>query len=489
MIGRALTWLVLLLPLLGLVGACGRTQSGGDEGSETHWLSECSSNADCELGECLCGVCTMGCTSVRDCPTPLDLCLAQRPSGGECADRICQVPPPGQSAAAAQQGADPTFERLGSCDVGRVMDFVRTDDVRFADTEGTPSHAALDGDGFLVFGPNVPGFLRLSSRGDYVRLLPPPGFEVEAQVDHAAPQVDGSLLLSGIAGEPRLEHGWIGKLDENWNPLWEYRMELESVEHLDLEPLPDGGAVVAGVRWLDRLEGEGPAEDDVLLARFGGAGELLWERRLSFNKTHSFSNQRGFRTLALVGQSIRVVVPSDDGIYVVTSDLDGNVDQASMSRSLPESMRSFTSTGIAESIGIVALPDGGAAVYSIHNLVLLDAAGELRLQHDVAGDEYIGAVRFDAARTELVMAGHYVDTTRYDLPGPWLRALLFDGEIDWEARRPALSFGAEGKLEGAADSGPPLTGAAIDNQGNMLMTGQVGRGLEWVWVGAEACGG
>ena len=42
-----LTWLALVPPLLGLVGACGRTQSGGDEGSETHWLSECSSSADC----------------------------------------------------------------------------------------------------------------------------------------------------------------------------------------------------------------------------------------------------------------------------------------------------------------------------------------------------------------------------------------------------------------------------------------------------------
>jgi len=489
MMRRVLAALALALPLLWLIAACGRTQSGGDEGSETHWLSECSSNADCELGQCLCGVCTVGCSSVRDCPSSFDLCLAQTPTGLACDERICQLAPPGQTSPASQQGREPVFERLSSCDSGRAVDFVRTDDPRFEDAEGFPSHVVVDGQGFLVFGPKVPGFLRLSAQGKLVRLLPPPAFEISAVIDHVAAQADGSLLLSGTAGESQLEHGWVGKLDQNHNPLWERQLELEGVVHMYLEPLPDAGVVVAGVRWLDRL-GEGqPAGDDIFIARLSDAGELLWERRASFNGAHSFTNQQGYRILALVDQSIQVVVPTEQGVYRLTSDLDGNLDETSLERALPESIRQFTVTGHSESLGILGLPDGGAAVYSNHDLVVLDRAGELKLQHDIGEQSFIGATRFDAARGELLIAGQYIDTSLYDLPGTWLQALGLDGQVHWETRRPGLSFGTNGELEGEADSGPPLTGAAIDSQGNMLMTGQIGRGLEWVWVGAEACGG
>src|SRR5688572_12849318 len=84
-------WARILLFVIGftaLVGGCGRTTEGGD-GSETHWLTACQATSDCERGECLCGVCTVSCDSVRDCPAPLNVCLAQTPDGAECVERIC----------------------------------------------------------------------------------------------------------------------------------------------------------------------------------------------------------------------------------------------------------------------------------------------------------------------------------------------------------------------------------------------------------------
>jgi hypothetical protein len=84
-------WARILLFAIGftaLVGGCGRTTGGGD-GSETHWLTACQATSDCEQGECLCGVCTVSCDSVRDCPAPLNVCLAQTPDGAECVERIC----------------------------------------------------------------------------------------------------------------------------------------------------------------------------------------------------------------------------------------------------------------------------------------------------------------------------------------------------------------------------------------------------------------
>jgi hypothetical protein len=396
----------------------------------------------------------------------------------------------GLSPQALEPGPVPELDKLESCDGGRLIDFVRADAELFPDPAGYLTRVVTDGDhGFLLFGQNLSGFVTLSENGDFVRHLPLPDFEQRAVLDHAVALSDGSLLLGGTVGASQLEHGWIGKVDANWNPLWEQQLELESVEQSDLVALPDGGAVLAGVRWLDRLDGTAGSEDDVFMARFSPDGELLWERRASFNGAHSFSDQDGFRLLALTEQRLHLVVPADDGIFVMTSDFDGNVDEASLSVSLPESLRSFTTSGMAETIGIEALDEGRVAVFSLHQVLVLDAASQPELEYSVPDDEYIAAARFDSARAELVIAGHYVDTTRSALPGPWIRSLGLDGEVRWEAWRPALDLDDEGKLRASADSAPPLTNAAIDGKGNMLMTGQIGRGLEWVWVGAEACGG
>jgi hypothetical protein len=45
--------------------ACGKT--GSSTSSETNWLSECESSADCVLGACHCGVCTKTCEGSSDC--------------------------------------------------------------------------------------------------------------------------------------------------------------------------------------------------------------------------------------------------------------------------------------------------------------------------------------------------------------------------------------------------------------------------------------
>jgi hypothetical protein len=486
---RVCAVLLLLLGLAALAAGCGRTQSGGDQGSETHWLRACETSSDCTLGDCLCGVCTLPCSSVRECPAPLDQCLAQAPGGGECGERICQLQSAEQSPQALAPEPVPELDKLERCDGGRLVDFVQADAV-FPDPAGYLTRVVTDGDhGFLLFGENLDGFVSLSTAGDFVRQLPLPDFEQRAVLDHAVALADGSLLLGGTVGDSQLEHGWIGKLDANWNPLWEQPLELESVEQTDLVALPDGGAVLAGVRWLDRLDGTEGSEDDVFMARFSAEGELLWERRASFNGAHSFSDQDGFRLLALSAERLHLVVPADDGIFLMISDLDGNVDEASLQQSLPESLRSFSTTGMAETIGIEALDEGRVAVFSLHDVLVLDAASQPQLEYSVGDDEYIAAVRFDPARAELVIAGHYIDTDRYALPGPWIRALGLDGEVRWEAWRPALDLDGQGNLEASADSAPPLTNAAIDGKGNMIMTGQIGRGLEWVWVGAEACGG
>lgn len=51
---------------LQVAGGCGRADSPSLD-SETHWLTTCQSDLDCEAGSCECGVCTTSCASSAEC--------------------------------------------------------------------------------------------------------------------------------------------------------------------------------------------------------------------------------------------------------------------------------------------------------------------------------------------------------------------------------------------------------------------------------------
>jgi hypothetical protein len=54
------------LGALQAASGCGRADSPRLD-SETHWLTTCQSDRDCEVGSCECGVCTQNCASSADC--------------------------------------------------------------------------------------------------------------------------------------------------------------------------------------------------------------------------------------------------------------------------------------------------------------------------------------------------------------------------------------------------------------------------------------
>ena len=67
---RLCSWLMCTWVAL---SACGRTAEGPetDIGSETNWLRQCQSSAQCGSGSCVCGVCSQGCQGDADCPSGL----------------------------------------------------------------------------------------------------------------------------------------------------------------------------------------------------------------------------------------------------------------------------------------------------------------------------------------------------------------------------------------------------------------------------------
>ncbi|HEY8944995.1 MAG TPA: hypothetical protein VIM73_12070, partial [Polyangiaceae bacterium] len=66
--GRRIASWVGLLFLSWLVVACSVQESPETTGGETHFLSICRTNADCGGFDCLCGVCSLPCAAVADCP-------------------------------------------------------------------------------------------------------------------------------------------------------------------------------------------------------------------------------------------------------------------------------------------------------------------------------------------------------------------------------------------------------------------------------------
>jgi hypothetical protein len=379
---------------------------------------------------------------------------------------------------APEGGFASELERESACDGGRVVDFYHA-----VGASGHLTRVVADGErGFLLFGPNHLGFTRLSPQGRFVDQLDAP-YSASVAPTHGLVGADGALFLAGMRSGP-----WFAKIDRDWNLVWESEIDLGTVYvRTDVQPLPDGGAIVTSSRAENGPMYDDTGDDDVVVARVDANGALVWRRDFSFERVHFFSEGRGSRMLALNGRGLHLAVAADAGVFLLSISLDGEVDEATQSTPLPESVRSFERLSHKELVGVEALPDDELAIYSSHRLTIVDANGGVRLTHKLSDGHYIDAVRFDAARGQLVMIGEYLDIHATQLPAPWISAIDLNGDGAWQMLRPSVAYEGDSAWVGPEGSGPPLDDGAIDSHGNMLVTGQIGRGLEYVWVGEGAC--
>lgn len=89
-----LSGLGLGVALVAALPACGSQVSGGNTGSETHWLQSCDSDADCGVYSCLCGVCSRSCDDNDECDGASGIesrceSTSQLSCSGETPVRIC----------------------------------------------------------------------------------------------------------------------------------------------------------------------------------------------------------------------------------------------------------------------------------------------------------------------------------------------------------------------------------------------------------------
>lgn len=120
-----LRWTAPVLLTVAFFGCSGPQDQGGD--TQTNWLGECNSDAQCGTLSCRCGVCTRPCTADRDCDgAPADVScraadsvetLAQCPAGA--GEGLCLPPsdaPTSTPATFCEDYVGALCEHVGDCE-------------------------------------------------------------------------------------------------------------------------------------------------------------------------------------------------------------------------------------------------------------------------------------------------------------------------------------------------------------------------------------
>lgn len=243
----------MLMALCLLGGACFDSGSPQSEGGQTHWLDECTRDADCGGLQCICQTCTVACVTGEECQEGISadaVCVAATAlinasacGGGVVSGALC-APRESVDAGLVMGGA---LGRTAS-DLGPSMQpLVRSEDC-----------ATVWGPVELVVQPA--GAFALSGSGLY--------FARGSSVWHTALDGSGATSVVGIDGEPRgfwmdgdamyfaTGHGNPGpEFDESTEPTDLFRWEGDEVtlvselEHFIIELYADASHVyLSGMR-------------------------------------------------------------------------------------------------------------------------------------------------------------------------------------------------------------------------------------------------
>lgn len=453
---------------------CGKSNTGG-EGSETHWLQTCDTDDDCGVGQCLCGVCTLPCVSLRDCPAPLDQCVASTPSGDSCESLVCGSSRAGDSTQALSVAEPSLTNRYPTCDDRRQTALTNIDvGFRSENFDGGPAGLVVADypRGFLFFGGATEHFYRVSGNGELVRELPAPsGARPNVQFQSAVALEDGSLLLAGRFDA----RAWVGKVGPSWDTLWEVEIGTGSVLKTTVRALPDGGAVAfaaSGTEFASSAE-----VTNVAWSRISSTGEKLW--------TRDFVLERGTTSLpvlAVAGDTIQIAVSQPGGVHFISSDLEGNHESALWA----------ASPGETAPVSLEAIPGGDIVMLTRWNLYRLNEAKAVIWERGIGGEGVRGtAVALDPIRNELLMVGSHAGFNVCDecVPGGLIQSIDLNGKTRWMVVREGWPAGPV-DLEESRLYASGFSDVAVDTAGNAAAMGALSsQWLSMTWVGAEACGG
>jgi hypothetical protein len=476
----------LLLALFALVGGCGLTESSaGGEGTETHWLSACSSDQDCQVGQCLCGSCTLPCANLLDCPAPLDRCSIETSDGASCEQPVCGSSQAGEITSALQRDT-----QIDSCEDGRPTSLRLRKDLF-----GVEGVSANRDRGFVLWeaGGNLTSLVGVAPGGDITQAIWHPS-DLSPLLSSLVAQPDGSLLTAGRFGGFDGYHAWVGQVGSDGALRWE--VDLGRSEAGRLVILEDGGALVRGLQYEEGIAYD-EGQFELFWSRLDGDGNTIWSNRVPLGAAAPVSGgslMDGEKLTLLSDQTLRIVEKTEDGFILIQGDLDGAFEQSPLT------------TTITDLTGVVGLRDGrlvlaGTAPNPSGNdfpffplIMLAFVSRDGIVEHEQAyggveerrpnqwSNDSLQAFTFNAARNEVVLVGNAKEG------GSWMLATDLQGEPVWELRTAALPTNIDGDVSRiAAGQGPLLVGVAAATDGSVLATGFTYHGLVYMLIGAGDC--
>lgn len=391
----------------------------------------------------------------------------------------------------SQADAPPQREALASCDDGRATVFHVARDVAGA------TQAVADGQGgYLLFrrgGEMTGGVVRVDHDGAVVEVLPNPS-ALTPFIQDVEPFLDGQAVLSGRLESLYVENssttptapGWVGKVNQEWQLLWEAQVGPPGTQHVLVRALPDGGAIVAGTVWADQTSDDATkdARDDAFVARVDPQGQLAWDHRISFAGSAPEDNWRPPQTLMLgTDDRVRFVVQSEQGLLVLSSDLTGE-------NPLQQLLDTRLALGL---VGVAPLPDGRLAIASNRNaavLTMVDSEGQVLWEKTYDRDQqaHVAGVTYSRTRKELVLSGAL--WSEGEGSSSWMLATDLDGEQSWRMERApmARAAGQDGDhVTVEPGRGPGLLGLAASPDGSVLVAGDSQTHLCFFTITPGAC--
>lgn len=374
------------------------------------------------------------------------------------------------------------FETLHQSHVSRCDDSREASLFLSRDVTPAWSCASIGEDGYAVFGGVWGrGVTFIDPEGRIFQDLPPPAAGVGDLTDLAR-LPDGSFLLSGTRSGFSGSVGWAGKLDANWNLLWQADVGADGAGNVFLAALPDGGAIVAGATWMYGLNGEPDAsfQPEVFWTRLDADGQVLWERREAFDSIDG-DPQRA-RVVALTSESsVKLVVQSKDGLVMIRGDLDG----------ASETMLLDTQQALILE-DIVALPEERLAIAStrapgaVLTVVAPDGTVEWEKTFDYETGAEATAIAYDAVADEVVLAGSHRGSDGGQ-SRTWMVATDRQGNQIWKMTRGPEHVDGD-RVEGISpDKGPDINDVAVGPDGRIFALAYMAEDIEYFVIEPNAC--
>ena len=145
-------------------------------------------------------------------------------------------------------------------------------------------------------------------------------------LDHFAvvrPTAEGDYLVAGLTPSPRAgeSDALILKLDTSGNLIWQKAYGgMRGGNAADLRPTPDGGSIVAGLTYEERLDA---AFGVGWVLKLDPSGDIVWQKTYA----GTVPAGRGFRVIQMTanGGYIAAGAMSSPGVWVVQLDAAGNI--------------------------------------------------------------------------------------------------------------------------------------------------------------------